>query len=94
MNIITLFLALFLAFLPEGAPALNYSQGQDVFLEEVVDVEEEAILSSSRRINIRVQIPLITVPRDYLPSISQVFISVPNLVCLERQWLFSCSLRL
>ncbi len=94
MKILTLFLALFLTLLPEGAPAFNYSQGQDVVLEEVNEIEEEAVFSSSQRLQKRVQTPSVTIPRVILPFTSQVFIFIPVHICLERQWLLSCSLRL
>ena len=94
MKILTLFLALFLTLLPEGAPAFNYSQGQDVVLEEVNEIEEEAVFSSSQRLQKRVQTPSVTIPRVILPFTNQVFIFIPVHICLERQWLLSCSLRL
>ena len=94
MKILTLFLALFLTLLPEGAPAFNYSQGQDVLLEEVNEIEEEAVFSSSQRLQKRVQTPSVTIPRVILPFTNQVFIFIPVHICLERQWLLSCSLRL
>lgn len=94
MKILTLFLALFLTLLPEGAPAFNYSQGQDVLLEEVNEIEEEAVISASQRLQKRFQSPSITIPRVILPFTSQVFIFIPVHICLERQWLLSCSLRL
>ena len=94
MKILTLFLALFLTLLPEGAPAFNYSQGQDVVLEEVNEIEEEAVFSSSQRLQKRVQTPLVIIPRVILPFTNQVFIFIPVHICLGRQWLLSCSLRL
>lgn len=94
MKILTLFLALFLTLLPEGAPAFNYSQGQDVVLEEVNEIEEEAVFSSSQRLQKRVQTPSVIIPRVTLLSINQVFIFIPVHICLGRQWLLSCSLRL
>lgn len=94
MKILTLFLALFLTLLPEGAPAFNYSQGQDVVLEEVNEIEEEAVISASQRLQKRVQTPSVIIPRVTLLSINQVFIFIPVHICLERQWLLSCSLRL
>ena len=95
MKILTLFLALFLTLLPEGAPAFNsFSQEQDVLLEEVNEIEEEAVFSSSQRLQKRVQTPLVIIPRVILPFTNQVFIFIPVHICLERQWLLSCSLRL
>lgn len=94
MKILTLFLALFLTLLPEGAPAFNYSQGQDVLLEEVNEIEEEAVISASQRLQKRVQTPSVIIPRVILPFTNQVFIFIPVHICLERQWLLSCSLRL
>ena len=50
MKILTLFLALFLTMMPESVPIFNISQGQEICLEEVDDVEEEAVVSMSQRI--------------------------------------------
>ena len=75
MKILTLFLALFLTLLPEGAPAFNYSQGQDVVLEEVNEIEEEAVFSSSQRLQKRVQTPLVIIPRVILPSSIYIYSS-------------------
>lgn len=95
MKILTLFLALFLTLLPEGVPAFNsFSQEQDVLLEEVNEIEEEAVISTSQRLQKRFQSPSITIPRVTLLSINQVFIFIPVHICLGRQWLLSCSLRL
>ena len=49
MKVLTLFLALFLTFLPESLPVENDAQPQDVFCEDVEDFEEEAVIRSVRR---------------------------------------------
>lgn len=54
MKILTLFLALFLTMMPESVPIFNISQGQEICLEEVDDVEEEAVVSMSQRIQKRI----------------------------------------
>lgn len=54
MKILTLFLALFLTMMPESVPIFNISQWQEICLEEVDDVEEEAVVSMSQRIQKRI----------------------------------------
>lgn len=94
MKILTLFLALFLTLLPESAPFVSYSQGQDICLEEVDDVEEEAVI----RIPQRIPKKILTATDPFSPEIKPV--SIQNLTfhlihfCFERQWLKACLLRL
>ena len=96
MKILTLFLALLLSLLPEGIPVANCSPREDVCYEEEVvdDVEEEAVIRTSRTPQRQPRVSSIGVsvktPRDYfyLPS------HFPVHLCLERQWLTACSLRL
>ena len=94
MKILTLFLALFLTLLPESAPFVSYSQGQDICLEEVDDVEEEAVI----RIPQRIPKKILTATDAFSPEIKPA--SIQNLTfhlihfCFERQWLKACLLRL
>lgn len=94
MRILTLFLALFLTLLPEGAHYAPSVQGQDVWWEEVVDVEEEAVIRTEQRTQKQVQaIPL----RDGWDSSTCAFsTNTTHFVhyCFERQWLRCCRLRL
>ena len=94
MRILTLFLALFLTLLPEGGSYVSPSYGQDVGLEEVCDVEEEAIIRTPQRWTEKVQAAsdnLTTVPRAVFVPV-QSYPPVP--ICFERRWLFACMLRL
>ena len=94
MKVLTLFLALFLTLLPESVPYVNLSQGQDVCLEEVCDVEEEAVIRSSQQTLKRVQVSSEIPSAVYGPA----YVEVPNhyhfCYRFERQWLMSCLLRL
>ncbi len=94
MKILTLFLAFFLSLLPESIPVANCSPGEDVCYEVVDDVEEEAVIRTSRTLQKQPRVSSIGIsaktPRDcfYLPS------HFPVHLCFERQWLSACSLRL
>ncbi len=94
MKVLTLFLALFLTLLPESMPYVNLPQGQDVCLEEVCDVEEEAVIRTSQQTLKRVLVSPETPPASHGP----VYVEVPNHYNyhyrFERQWLMSCMLRL
>lgn len=93
MKVLTLFLALFLSFLPESLPVENDAQPQDVFCEDVEDFEEEAVIRSVRRDQSQ---PL----ESFLPFIqgdacclSGKLLHPLAVFCLERQWLTLCRLR-
>lgn len=94
MRILTLFLALLLSLLPEGTPVIGYTPGEDVCCEVVDDVEEEAVIWTSRTPQKPPRVSSIGVsakaPKDifYLPFHFQVHF------CFERQWLSACNLRL
>ena len=94
MKILTLFLALFLTLLPESVPFVNFSQGQDVCLEEGDDVEEEAFI----RIPQRIPKKILTAFEAFSPEVNRA--SIQNLtyplihICFERRWLKACMLRL
>jgi hypothetical protein len=94
MKILTLFLALFLTLLPESVPSVNLSQGQDVCLEVVDDVEEEAVIRLPQRIPKKI----LTTSEAFSPEVKPV--SIHNLTFhlihfrFERQWLKACMLRL
>ena len=95
MKVLTLFLALFLTLLPESAPVVNHVPEQDVCVEEVCDVEEEAIIHSPRRTLKRHQTPS---PSPLIPASEPVpagALSCHSIhFCFERQWLKACLLRL
>ncbi len=94
MRILTLFIALFLTFLPESAPFEGFSQVQDVCCEDVEGFEEEAVI----RTVVSEQCPA----KESSKSRPTVFsryssdIAEPNHhnFCFERQWLAHCRLRL
>lgn len=96
MKILTLFLALFLTFLPESTPNVFFSQGgqQEVCWEEADELEEEAILRIPLRLHKRVLPP----SQLYLGGVVSVpvqkTIEVPVHLRFERQWLTCRRLRL
>ena len=93
MRVFTFVIAFLLVILPDYAPAASFYDAADVSLEEVVDTEEEAILLTSSRSQIRV--PSLFRPFPFRQRI--VKYETPQLsICrsIERQWLVSCSLRL
>ncbi len=94
MKILTLFLALFLALLPDDLPYTGLSQSQDFCTEAVDEVEEEAVIQLTQRIR---QKPPAS-PPPALPGLRPTWVR-PSVTCpvpirFERQWLLSCSLRL
>ena len=94
MRILTLFLALFLTLLPENAHYVPFSQGQDVCLEEVNDVEEDAVIRTERRAQEQDQTSLLPVSGDSFRCLIRLPESPVSHYCFERQWLRCCRLRL
>lgn len=96
MKILTLFFALFLTILPENVQFINYSSwGQDVILEVVDDVEEEAVIRTNQTPQKQFRTSQDTGSeglRSGLFQIAKYNFSVHS--CFERQWLRSCALRL
>ncbi len=94
MKILTLFLALLLSLLPEGTPVADYSPGEDVCYEVVDDVEEEAVIRTSRAPQKQPQVSSISVSWKTLRAFSLLPSFYHVHICFERQWLTACSLRL
>ena len=94
MRILTLFLALFLTLLPESAHIVASPWGQDVCLEEVTDVEEEAVICAERLTQKEVRTSSeysFGNSRNYsLQSTPLTFVHA----CFVVQWLRCCRLRL
>lgn len=94
MRILTLFLALFLTWLPESVTYVDYSQTQEACWEDVDDTEEEAVIRTVLR-----QQRLATVSsRPLCPGFPCCLVDIalthPVFSCFERQWLLHCRLRL
>ena len=95
MKTLTLFLAFFLTLLPESAPVVHYSLGQEVCWEEVNDVEEEAVIRTVQRSQKGIQAKAaLSQERCRRPVPVQAFTIPPVRFCFEKQWLTSCRLRL
>lgn len=95
MRILTLFLALFLTLLPDSVSYANTPLGQDVFMEEICDVEGDAVLihmSQRREVGVRDFSEI--VKTEWTPVSIQVLPYHPIRFCFERQWLTACTLRL
>ena len=95
MRLLTLFLALLIAILPDGAPQISCPLGQDVYAEEIVDVEEEAVLRYGPRMQKTAPGgPLI--PFLGIRIVESVYYSNIRSFCpsFARQWLACRSLRL
>ena len=93
MRVVTFVIALLIAILPDYVPAVTVYDATDVILEEVLDTEEESIVTSYARNLKRVPAP----SRRVFPRHSVAKHEPPQLfICgsIERQWLVSCSLRL
>lgn len=94
MKIMTLFLALLLSMLPEGTPVADYSPGEDVCYEVVDDVEEEAVIRTSRVPQKQPRVFSISVSAETFRDYSYQPFHYSVHFCFERQWLTTCSLRL
>ena len=96
LRVLTLFLALFLTWLPESAHFASNSQGQEICLEEVEvdDVEEEAVIRTERRAQEQVQTSSLPVLVDSSSRLRFILESPVPYFCFERQWLRCCRLRL
>ena len=96
LRVLTLFLALFLTWLPESAHFVSCSQGQEICLEEVEvdDVEEEAVIRTERRAQEQVQTSSLPVLVDSSSRLRFILESPVPYFCFERQWLRCCRLRL
>lgn len=95
MRILTLFIALFLTFMPEETAIDNaFSRWQDVCYEQVDDVEEEAVIRSESRCQKQIDESreLDSLKRSCYTEYS----AKPRFIhmCFERQWLTHCMLRL
>lgn len=94
MKILTLFIALFLTFLPESAPFEGISQAQDVCCEDAVDIEEEAVIKTViyeqclAYESFKSGSPVS--PRPHSDSVEHHHAGF----YIERQWLTHCRLRL
>lgn len=96
LRVLTLFLALFLTWLPESAHFVPCAQGQEICLEEVEvdDVEEEAVIRTERRAQEQVQTSSLQVLGDVSGNLGYLPESPVPYYCFERQWLRCCRLRL
>ena len=96
LRVLTLFLALFLTWLPESAHFVSCSQGQEICLEEVEvdDVEEEAVIRTERRAQEQVQTSSLPVLVDSSSRLRFILESPVPYFCFERQLLRCCRLRL
>ena len=94
MRILTLFLTLFLTILPDSVPCANTSFWQDVSMEEVFDIEGDAIIHTFQRKPIGIQDFSEIIIREWAPAPIHVLPYHSIHFCFERQWLTSCTLRL
>ena len=94
MKVLTLFLALFLTFFFENLPVENYAQPQEVFCEDVEDVEEEAVIRSVRRGQIQSTESFSPFIQGDACCLSGTLLHPLAVFCTERQWLTFCRLRL
>lgn len=95
MKILALFFAFFLALLPESAAVASCPVGQDVYLEEVSDVEEEAVLRTPQRVprQVRESSSAESLPEKGKNVFQRVTCCHLIHLCFERQWLLTCRLR-
>ena len=96
LRVLTLFLALFLTWLPESAHFVPCSQGQEICLEEVEvdDVEEEAVIRTERSSQEQTMTSSLPVFGEASNRLRYIPESPVPYYCFERQWLRCCRLRL
>ena len=94
MKILTIFLALFLTWLPESAPMVPISNGQEVCTEEVCDVEEEAVIQTSRQEQKKAPLPAESLPVSSCIEPVSTESCYPDHPGSERHWLTCRKLRL
>ena len=92
MRILTLFLALFLTLLPEGVPFIDVTQGHDVCVEEVCEVEDEATIRTPQRVQRRILTLSKVLFKGVNPHPIKVAFCHPVIFYFERQWLVACKL--
>lgn len=94
MKILILFLSLLLTWLPENVPFVNYSSGQDVCLEQVDGVEEEAVIRTSQTQEKQPCTSSEPIFGEFYPGLFPSGQHIPVPYCFKRQWLRTCTLRL
>lgn len=95
MRLPVLILTLLLTFLPECFPCVNTSSyGLEVCIEDVCDVEEEAVIRTPQRISekVRTSSEILSAKRKFV--VIPVHQHYPIQLCFERLWISACTLRL
>lgn len=94
LRLLMLSLVLLLAFQPDSSPFVYNASGQDVCMEEVCDVEEEAVIQTSRQEQKKAPLPSesIAVSSYTEPVLTQSCYPVHR--SFERHWLTYRKLRL
>lgn len=94
MKILSLFLALFMTLLPGSVSSPCWSQGQDSGWEEVIDVEEEAVIRTPQAIQKQIPVRAETLRKTGFSRPFPTLSPIPVHSCFERQWLAFRRLRL
>lgn len=94
MKILTLFIALFLALMPESVSFANNYQGQDICFEEINDAEDEAVIRTPQQTLKKIQTPSESLSGRITPASIQDSAYHYVHLCFQRQWLIACILRL
>lgn len=93
IKVLALFLALFLASMPDASPFVNYTNWQEVCTEEICDVEEEALIRTPQQKQQQVQVSLESISDSFRPVPVQTPLHLFH-HCFDRQWLKCHRLRL
>ena len=94
MRIIAILLALILTLLPDGFPVTVEAYGQNVCVENVVDMEEEAVIRSCERARKQYEGRPVTIRKATSHPLVQVLPVHTFLFCFENTFLTACCLRL
>lgn len=94
MRIIAILVALILTLLPDGVPVTVEVYGQDVCVEDVVDMEEEAVTRSSEHAGKHYEGRPVVIRKAAPHPLSKAFSAHSFLFCFENTFLTACCLRL
>lgn len=94
LRLLMLSLMLLLAFQPDSSPFVHNASGQEVCVEEIYDIEEEAVIQTTRQEQKKLQPALESLV--IVPGLEPVVAEscFPSRLSFERHWLTCRKLRL
>ncbi len=94
LRLLMLSLMLLLAFQPDSSPFVHSASGQEVCVEEIYDIEEEAVIQTTRQEQKKVQpaTESLVIVSSLEPVVAES--RFPSRFSFERHWLTCRKLRL